>query len=152
MSLTQLLELKIKETQKAYQALVNASAQYDTNKQRHEQLANYRLDYMQQMQSIGEAGGTLGQLRNRVDFISNLDSVLTQLELQLVHLSKQREYFQLLYTKAKTNEDAIKILIEKKLALEESKKQRREQKNSDEYAQKQWYTKKLITKAKSPIE
>jgi flagellar FliJ protein len=152
MSLTQLLELKVKETQNAYQSLVNASAQYDASNLRFEQLSGYRLDYMQQMESLGQGGGTLGQLRNRIEFISNLDDAITHLNLQLAQLTKQRHYYELIYRKAKANEDAIKMLIERKQALEDSKVQRREQKDSDEYAQKQWYTKQSITKTKTSIE
>lgn len=152
MSLASLYELKIRETQKAWKALVNASSQYDLGKARHEQLSSYRLDYLRQMETIGQEGGTLGQLRNRIEFVANLDSALTQVNLQLAQLSKQREYFELLYTKAKINEDAIKVLIEKKEALENSKMHRLEQKASDEHAQKQWYTNQLISKAKTPIE
>lgn len=152
MSLIRLLELKTKETKNAWQILINASTQYDQNKKRQEQLSHYRLDYVQQLQSIGQEGGTLGQLRNRIEFISQLDAALTQLNLQLAQLARQREYYELLYTKAKANEDAIKMLIEKKEALEQSKIQRREQKDSDEYAQKQWYTRESSDKAKAPIE
>lgn len=142
-SLMQLLGIKQKNTQKAFQEVVNAQEEFKKNKLKHEQLVGYRGDYLQQMETLGEQGASLSQLRHRVDFITHLDKAIIQLNGHLAHLAKLRQQAQSAYVGIKKEEESIHLLIEKLRKEHAVKESRREQKENDEYAQKQWYSKSI---------
>jgi len=143
--LLQLLALKEKTTRSAAESLFRAREQFLKSKARHDQLVGYRQDYMQQLSDIGGSGCTLGDMRNRINFIAQLDAALSQLNQQLAQLAKYRSHCEAIYLRAKSEQDAVKRLIERVEEQENTKKERAEQKESDEYAQKQWYSKNSAT-------
>lgn len=140
--LKRLFEIKQEATQSAYQALIHAKEQFNRSKLRHEQLAGYRQDYMQQMERLGQEGSSVGRLRHRIDFITHLDMALVQLSHHLAQLAKIRSQLEAQYQEAKTAEAGLARLIERVNKVEALRLQRVEQKESDESAQKQWYIKK----------
>lgn len=139
--LIQLLEIKKEVSNNSLLQLMKSKEQFNQNKIRHEQLVSYRQDYMQQLETIGNVGSTVGRLRNRIDFISHLDTALIQLNAHLAQLAKNRTKLELNYKQAKAAEEGVSKLIERVNKAEQIKLQRKEQKESDEYAQKQWYSK-----------
>lgn len=139
--LLQLLKLKEDATHQAYLELVNAKDQFDQNKMRHEQLVIYRQDYLEQLSVIGNEGSSVGRLRNRIDFINHLDNALVHLNTHLAQLAKVRSKAELNYKSTKASEEGVAKLIERVQKAEQIKIQRLAQKESDEYAQKQWYSK-----------
>lgn len=139
--LQQLLQIKEQERQQAYGQLIHAKEQFEQNKAKHEQLVSYRQDYLHQLDHLGKLGGDLGRLRNRIEFINHLDTALIQLNTFLAQLAKQRSKAEQLYQMAKMSEEGVGKLIGRVQKTELSKLQRQEQKESDEYAQKQWYSK-----------
>ncbi|AMQ28029.1 TPA: flagellar export protein FliJ [Legionella pneumophila] len=138
--LIQLLKIKQEATQQAYIELVKAREQFNQNKARHEQLVGYRQDYLQQLEVLGQQGSYVGPLRNRINFINHLDTALVQLNSYLSQLAKNRMKADLNYKQAKTSEEGINKLIERVKRTELKQLQRIEQKETDEYAQKQWYS------------
>ncbi|RUR10536.1 flagellar export protein FliJ [Legionella sp. km772] len=140
--LIQLLELKQEATRKAYSDLLKAQEQFTQNKMRHEQLTGFRLDYIHQIEVIGQEGTTIDRIRNRLNFINHLEAAIGQLNGLLAQLAKARSQAELFYKNAKISEEGVVKLIERAKKDEELKLQRREQKESDEYAQKQWHGKK----------
>lgn len=141
--LVQLAHIKEEATQKAYREFLNAQEEFTTQKERHNQLISYRVDYVNQLEVLGNEGSTVGRLRNRIDFIAHLDMALIQLSAHLGQLAKIRSKAELIYKQAKTAEEGVIKLIERVKKTEQSKIQRQEQKESDEYAQKQWYSKNM---------
>jgi flagellar FliJ protein len=141
--LTQLLQLKQEATRKAHLELMKSKSQFDQNKTKHEQLVIYRHDYLQQLEVLGSEGSTVGRLRNRIDFINHLDTALVQLNTHLAQLAKLRSKAEINYKQAKTSEEGVCKLIERVKQTEQLKILRLEQKESDEYAQKQWYSKNM---------
>lgn len=139
--LKQLLQIKKDATQAAYQELLKAQEQFKQNKIKHEQLVIYRQDYLKQVEKIGEQGTLVARLRNRIDFISHLDTALIQLNGHLAYLGKVKAKAELNYKQAKISEEGVSLLIERVNKSEQVKLQRIEQKENDEYAQKQWYSK-----------
>ncbi|MCL5271826.1 MAG: flagellar FliJ family protein, partial [Gammaproteobacteria bacterium] len=111
--LIQLLNLKKEATNQSYQELIKSKEQFNQNKIRHEQLVIYRQDYMQQLEHIGNEGSTVGRLRNRIDFISHLDTALLQLNTHLAQLAKLRSKLELKYKQAKAAEEGVSKLIER---------------------------------------
>ncbi|QMT60073.1 MULTISPECIES: flagellar export protein FliJ [unclassified Legionella] len=141
--LKQLLQMKKEATYAAYQDLLKAQEQFKHNKLKHEQLVSYRQDYLKQVEKIGEQGTVVARLRNRIDFISHLDTALIQLNTHLAYLGKVRSKAELNYKQAKISEEGVNHLIDRVNKSEQLKIQRIEQKENDEYAQKQWYSKKI---------
>ncbi|CDZ78606.1 flagellar biosynthesis chaperone [Legionella massiliensis] len=142
--LQQLLTLKEQSTRAAAQDLAQAREQFTAGKAHHNQLLGYRQDYLQQLNQIGDAGCTVGDVRNRINFIGQLDHALSHLNQQLGQLAKQRAHYESLYLRAKSEQDVVQRLLERVEKQENIRKERIEQKESDEYAQKQWYSKKSV--------
>lgn len=143
--LEKLYQLKERNTLDALKNLTRAREEFILHKQRHDKLLEYRVDYLKQFEAIGVQGTTLGRLRNRLDFVSHLDTAIVQLNGHLAQLAKKRSHYETLYIEAKAAQDAVEKLIErvkKELGL---RKNRAEQKEIDEYAQKQWYSKNIKT-------
>lgn len=143
--LLRILELKEQATRTAMENLIHAREQFITGKMKHEQLLGYRQDYMQQLSNLGDVGCTVGRVRNRIDFIAQLDMALSQLNQQLAQFAKQRSKCETIYLQVKSEQDAVKNLIERVEQQQNIKRERAEQKESDEYAQKQWYSKNSTT-------
>lgn len=143
MRLQQLLQMKKESTKQVYLEVLKAQEQFKQNKTRHEQLVSYRKDYVLQLEVIANEGSTVGRLRNRMDFITHLDTALIQLNGHLAQLAKQRAQAELDHKQAKLSEESVNQLIERVRRTEELKIKRKEQKESDEYAQKQWYSKNI---------
>ena len=139
--LQQLLQIKKEITRNAYQDLLKTQEQFKQNKLKHDQLVDYRKDYLQQVESMGGKGTIVGRLRNRIDFISHLDTALIQLNAHLAYLAKARAKAELHYKQAKISEEGVNHLIDRVNKSQQLKLQRIEQKENDEYAQKQWYNK-----------
>ncbi len=147
--LRQLLQMKRELTQQAYLELMKTKEQFVQNKSRHEQLVVYRQDYLKQLESLDNQGSTVGRLRNRIDFINHLDTALIQLNGHLAQLAKTRSKAEANYNQAKASEESVSKLIDRVVKSEQIKIQRIEQKESDEYAQKQWYSKNMNEQSKS---
>lgn len=147
--LAQLLQIKHEAAKQAHLELIKLKEQFIQNKTRHEQLVVYRQDYLQQLELLGGEGSSVGRLRNRIDFINHLDTALIQLNTHLAQLAKNRSKAEVNYNVAKASEEGIVKLIERVKKAEELKLQRTEQKESDEYAQKQWYSKKMNDQSNS---
>jgi flagellar FliJ protein len=141
--LMQLWNIKKELTQKTYQQFLDAQEQFKKNKLKHDQLVGYRQDYLKQLESLGEKGSRVGSLRNRIDFIAHIDTALVQLNGHLAQLAKVRTKAEIAYNQAKVSEEGVNLLIERVKKSLQSTIQRQEQKENDEYAQKQWYSKQF---------
>jgi flagellar FliJ protein len=150
--LTQLLEIKIAATNKAKEALNLANMQREHSQTRQSQLCGYKQDYLRQLENLKEGSGQIGQLRNRIDFINQLDAALAQLNTHLAMLVNQCNTCESVYKKTKLEQDAVNKLIEKAQALEMLKGLRKEQKGCDEHAQKQWVRRQTITETDAANE
>lgn len=127
--------------EKAGEMLKQAREQFTAGKSKHDQIVSYRQDYVEQLHRMGDSGCTLGRLRNRIDFINQLDAILIQLNQQLSQLAKFRSQCEKKFLQAKAEKDAVIRLIERVKLQRSEQLARLEQKESDEYAQKQWYSK-----------
>jgi len=139
--LQQVLHHKEILLQQAARQWLQAREQFTQGKTKHDQLLGYRHDYVTQLHQIGDGGCSLGRMRNRIDFIGQLDGALSQISQQLASLAKQRSHFETLYLQAKAEQDAVINLIQRVKEQENNRQMQIEQKESDEYAQKQWYSK-----------
>lgn len=146
---TQLLHiLKIKEqaVHEAARAWHLAKEQYRQNEEKKGQLSAYRQDYIYQLHQAGQGGCQVGNMRNRINFITQLDTVLLQIEQQLISMANKKSVCERQFLQAKSEQDVIIKLLHQRDAQEKKILERLEQKEVDEYALKQWYTKKVTTK------
>ena len=135
-----LLELRNKATMAAYQQWMVARDQFERHQIKHKQLVHFREDYLIELGAIGEQGSAISRLRNRIDFINHLDMALQQINQQLAQLAKQRQQFELHYKQKKSEEEAVTRLIDRVQEAARMKQDRLDQKEIDEYGQKQWYS------------
>ncbi|BCA95804.1 flagellar protein FliJ [Legionella antarctica] len=147
--LIQLLQIKQEETKRAHIDLMKAKEQFNQNKIRHEQLVTYRQDYLQQLEVLGNQGSLVGRLRNRIDFINHMDTALIDLNTHLAQLAKIRSKAEFNYNQLKASQEGVTKLIDRVKKAEQIKLQRLDQKESDEYAQKQWYSKNMNDESNS---
>ncbi|KTD49151.1 flagellar protein FliJ [Legionella quinlivanii] len=149
--INQLLQiLKIRE-QTVLEAAKNwqlARDQFHAGKTKHEQLLVYRQDYVEQLHQLGNAGCEIGRMRNRIEFITQLDQALGQMNQHLASLAKQRSQLEKNYLQAKAEQDVVLELLKKLYDEKKNEQERLDQKESDEYALKQWYSKGPITHSK----
>ncbi len=96
-----LLGMKEKAMEKAGEMLKQAREQFTAGKSKHDQIVGYRQDYVEQLHRMGDTGCTLGRLRNRIDFINQLDTILIQLNQQLSQLAKFRTQCEKKFLQAK---------------------------------------------------
>lgn len=138
--LEQVLIIRNKDIQTAEAALTNARLQFQQYKIQHEQLIYFRQEYMEQLNLMGKDGCALANMRNRVDFISQLDRALSHMNQELAQLAKVRTEAEKRYIKAKQQEEVLERLIKRIDQGEVIKENKQQQKESDEQAQKQWYS------------
>lgn len=140
--------LKKEQTHVHYLEFIKFQEQLKQNSLKQEQLVGYRQDYLEQLETLGNEGTQVGRLRNRIDFINQLDTAIVQLKNYLSQLTKQKAKAELIYTQAKAAEDGVEKLIGRVKKTQEIKVLKSEQKESDEYAQKQWYSKSINDQTK----
>lgn len=133
--------LKIKETEKQIfvKQLAEVREQFQYLKNQLDKMLEYRNEYQSQINSIGEKGCNINQMRNRIAFISQLDMGITQLNQQLVLVAKQRKQCEIELVEKQKKVQAVEKLIESGKKVEIHQENVREQKENDEYARKQWY-------------
>lgn len=136
-----LLELRAKATADAYRQWMLAKDQFERHQLKHKQLVHFREDYLVELSDIGQQGSSISRLRNRIDFIHNLDTALQQINQQLAQLAKQRQQFEVHYKQKKAEQEAVVRLLDRVQAAARQVQDKREQKEMDEYGQKQWYFK-----------
>lgn len=143
--LQEILHIRQQKAEDAARNWLKSRQQFVSGKARHDQLVGFRCDYEQQLQQLGNSGCNLGQIRNRIEFIGQLDTALGQLSHQLGQMAKQRNQLETIYLKAKADEEVVRSLLARMQIQENKRLQRQEQKESDEYAQKQWYINNSLT-------
>lgn len=136
--LAQFGKLKQAALDKALQAYSNARAQFDKYKNQHDKLVLYREDYVRQINTVGEQGCSIGNLRNRIDFIGHVDVGLMQLNRQLSDLGRHRQFCEQQYIKARAELEAVKKLIARLELRERQMQVVKEQKENDDFALKVW--------------
>ncbi len=141
--LLKLLELKEELTLKAYHAAVKIKAQIEQHQAKIEQLTGYKIEYGEQIGRLGQEGVPVYKVRNRIDFMGQIDSAIGQIKAAVFNLEKAKVSADVAYKEAKISEEGVKKLIARVRKLEDIKQQRLEQKEVDEFAQKQWRRKNL---------
>lgn len=136
-----LLSLRRVEMETALLLLQQMQQQVIQLRQRHDQLSQYRNEYVQQIDHLGRQGCRLGQMQNRLEFIRQLDIALKQAGSQIAEIAKQRQGAEVRFREAKRAEEVVKKLLEREREHQQSQENWREQKENDELGQKQWYSK-----------
>lgn len=142
-SLAQLLALRAKALEKAHKALMHAKTQHQYALKKQEQIREYRQDYLQQLDALGNQGCPMERMRNRIAFIAQLDGILEQLHNEIAHLEKIKQRTETAFYHAKAEQEAVERLIEQVKQQHQYALNRMEQKQMDEHAQKQWAAQRL---------
>jgi len=132
--------IRAKEVAEAYKVFQGIQQQMQHMQQKYQELQQYREDYTRQINQMGAEGSALARMRNRIDFIHQLDMALSQLGQQIAQIAKQRGEAEQHWICAKQGEKSVEKLIERTIAEMKSQEEASEQKEIDEFAQQQWYS------------
>ncbi|MEK9767180.1 MAG: flagellar export protein FliJ, partial [Thalassolituus sp.] len=106
------------------------SAERDKRKQ----LQGYAQDYRQQITAPTGQAVSAGHIHNSLEFISQIESALTQQDTQLAQLQAQSDKARQAYLVIHNKVDAMEKMIERLEQDFQSDLSRREQREADEWA------------------
>jgi len=126
--------------QVALQAIAYSQNQLETQKQRLQQLVEYRLDYVEQQQS-GERIYSAVEMQEFQRFLSQLDQTFKQ-QQKLVELARREvEFKRENWLKTRIRSDALHKVVENMQQQQRSVENRLEQKAQDEFSQRLFHHK-----------
>ncbi|WP_404399893.1 flagellar export protein FliJ [Idiomarina seosinensis] len=129
-----LLELEQKKVDEAAAQFAQVQQQVDDEKQRLNGLAQYRLDYLKQLQQRGGDGILSQQFGQYHGFVGKLDEGLEHLHKSVTRLQQVAEQRRQQWLAQRRKYDSIEHLIEKQEQREAAVQARREQKDLDEFS------------------
>ncbi len=127
--LLKLLKVYEKNTRDALFRLHLARGDFDKHKLQHDKMVEYRLEYMQQLATLGEAGTSLMRIKQRTTFILQMDGILKKLSKDLSDLATLRREAEQTWRESRLKEESIKkmiIKLEKEIEKDQLKKEERE--------------------------
>lgn len=134
-----LLKLKESDKQQAMKQLAEARHRLIHLTSQLERMNQYRQDYQKQIEIFGKQGCSINRMRSRVLFIQQIDQGIIQVNHQIATAAKLRDKCEKTLLEKQKKVQSVEKLIE---AGEREKNRlinRLEQKENDEYANKQWY-------------
>jgi flagellar FliJ protein len=138
-SLEVLITRAEQRTENALQALGLTQRRCTQAEQQLAALGSYRHDYQRKLQSAMLNGLDTGRYRNYVSFLDSLDSAIAQQQDALARLQQQLAQCQQEWTEEKRALDAYATLAQRRSQQALLQSQRREQKATDEYAQRLFF-------------
>jgi flagellar FliJ protein len=135
-TLQMLLEREEGDRDTATIALRQAERHLARVDQQMAQFESYRTDYVSRWQGEFQHAGGIEILHCYRSFMQRLDDAMAQLTAQQVHAQASVRRCQTMLLEAETRVAAIRKLIERRIEGHERLERRREQKNTDEMAQR----------------
>ena len=135
-TLQMLLEREEGDRDTATIALRQAERHLARVDQQMAQFESYRTDYVTRWQGEFQHAGGIEILHCYRSFMQRLDDATAQLTAQQVHAQASVRRCQTMLLEAETRVAAIRKLIERRIEGHERLERRREQKNTDEMAQR----------------
>ncbi|AJW46624.1 MULTISPECIES: flagellar export protein FliJ [Ralstonia] len=130
------LELAQKDTEKATQEVGRLMNTREAATQKLALLADYRLNYHQQMLATAEGGIDATRLRNYAAFIDRLGSAVHQQKGTISALERQLEASRANWLEKQRREQSFDVLRQRHLEEQRLHQERRAQRENDEHAAK----------------
>lgn len=133
-SLHLVLDLERKKEDQALIRFGQARQQCELQQRRLASLENYRVEYLNSALQRGSGGLQSMQFGHYHAFVGKLDEGITQQRIKLTRLQQVVEQRQQHWQQCQQRRKAVELLLEKQQQAVELKRQRQEQKESDEFA------------------
>ncbi|MCW8107626.1 flagellar export protein FliJ [Alteromonas ponticola] len=135
------LVVKIEEEkeQKAAQAFQLAQQNVNAQKQKLQNLQQYRLEYLRQIQNNGKGGVTAQKYHQHLSFIGKLDKACEQQMGVISRASLVADDRKQQWIERQKRRKAVEMVIEKQRIAAERKEMRKQQNTMDEYAAQKFY-------------
>lgn len=132
-----LIRIKKQITQNKLLEYVSINRQYEEEKNKKNQLINYKADYVCQLNNQGQHGLGMDKVKYITDFINQLDKLVQQqfLELNRLQIAVNKAHNE--YLQVKANADSLVKLLDKLNSSFTEKESRLLQKQCDEAIQAQ---------------
>ncbi len=100
------------------------------------ELLKYRQDYLEQFETAGQAGMSAGRLQEYQTFLARLNEAVRHQEslVRAGHADRQSKKDQ--WLRRRTRSKALGKVVERHVAAERKQQEKREQKETDEHAQR----------------
>ncbi len=122
--------------QKAAQALGDSRRALEAQQKKLEELEQYRHDYYRQYERAGSAGLTAAKLMELQRFLASLNQAIEQQRRQIQMAEQACQRQEALWLQARGKAKAVDKVAERMREDERLQQQRRDQKESDEFAQR----------------
>ena len=100
------------------------------------ELQNYRQDYLEQFRLAGKVGMTAARLQEYQTFLSRLNEAIRHQEGVVRAGHKDRQSKQDQWLRRRTRSNALGKVLERYVVAEREQQEKREQKETDEHAQR----------------
>jgi flagellar FliJ protein len=100
------------------------------------QLKSYHLEYQRQLEVRGRAGMVVAQLLETQRFLAQLDKAIAQQQQLVEHTMRLCGQKRAVWLRARTRSEAVNKVVERMLGEEQRHAEKREQKESDDLAQR----------------
>ena len=131
-----ILKLAQHEEKAAIEALGESSRNVEANIRQLEELKRYRAEYREQLLQQGESGFSAAKMQQFQQFLYKLDEVIVQQKEQIVVSEQVREQRREAWLDRRTRTNALDKVTQRYQVSEAQEEQRRDQKESDEMAQR----------------
>jgi flagellar protein FliJ len=125
--------------QKAAQAFQIAQQNVTAQKQKLQNLQQYRLEYLKQIQNSGQGGVTAQKYHQHLSFIGKLDKACEQQFTVISRASLVADDRKKQWVEQQKRRKAIEMVIENQRVAADKKEMRRQQNTMDEYAAQKFY-------------
>jgi flagellar FliJ protein len=134
-----LVDVQREKEEKLQAQFVQAQQFLLQQQQKYQGLADYRTDYIRQSQQKASAGIQSRQFNQYLNFITKLDTALTQQQQQIMQAEKVVAQRKQTWLAQQKKRKALESLIAKEMALKQQKAAKQEQKMLDEIATLQFF-------------
>lgn len=134
-----LVDVQREKEEKLQAQFVQAQQFLLQQQQKYQGLADYRTDYIRQSQQKASAGIQSRQFNQYLNFITKLDTALTQQQQHIMQAEKVVAQRKQAWLAQQKKRKALESLIAKELALKAQKVAKQEQKMLDEIATLQFF-------------
>jgi len=128
------LDLNRREEQDALRRWGDIEQRLNAERDKRTQLQGYAQDYRQQITTPTDHAVSAGHIHNSLEFISQIESALTQQDTQLAQLEAQSNKARQAYLEIHNKVDAMEKMIDRLEQEFQNDFNRREQREADEWA------------------
>ncbi len=133
------VQIEEEKEQKAAQAFQLAQQNVAAQKQKLQNLQQYRLEYLRQIQNNGKDGVTAQKYHQHLSFIGKLDKACEQQYGAISRASLVADDRKKQWIEQQKRRKAVEMVLENQRIAAEKKEMRRQQNTMDEYAAQKFY-------------